>query len=124
MMSMGIIDDIAVLEQPHIRNKHKIIQRKSLYSQLQKQIKGMEEEIKKLKGTNETLERQVIQSNIKSKTMAQASEVERQTMASKANIYKQELESKAQQKLYRNILEKEMLDSRDKINKMNDENID
>ena len=84
----------------------------------------MEEEIKKLKGTNETLERQVIQSNIKSKTMAKASEVERQTMASKANIYKQELESKAQQKLYRNILEKEMLDSRDKITKMNDENID
>jgi len=124
MMSMGIIDDIAVLEQADIRNKDKIIQRKSLYSQLQKQIKGMEEEIKKLKGTNETLERQVIQSNIKSKTMAKASEVERQTMASKANIYKQELESKAQQKLYRNILEKEMLDSRDKITKMNDENID
>ena len=39
----GLIDDIAMLSETDIRNKKRIVERKSLYSQLQAQVQQMEE---------------------------------------------------------------------------------
>jgi hypothetical protein len=63
----GLIDDIAMLEQTDIRNKKAIVQRKSIYSQMQQQIESMEGQMKEMQRDNETLERQVIQAGIKDK---------------------------------------------------------
>jgi hypothetical protein len=63
----GLIDDIAMIEQTDIRNKKALLQRKSMYSQMQSQISGMEEEMKDQEGTIETLERQLVQAGIKDK---------------------------------------------------------
>ena len=63
----GLIDDIAMLEHTDIRNKKSILQRKSLYSQLQQQLEGLTETLKDREGTIETLQRQVIQSEIQNK---------------------------------------------------------
>jgi|TARA_R100001594_G_scaffold114417_1_gene149250 hypothetical protein len=63
----GLIDDVAMIEQTDIRNKKALMQRKSMYAQMQQQIVGMEEQIKDQEGTIETLERQVIQAGIKDK---------------------------------------------------------
>ena len=65
LLQFGVVDDIAVLAETDIRNKEKIVQRKSLYAQLKSQISSMEGEIKDLNGTNETLERQLVQSGIR-----------------------------------------------------------
>jgi hypothetical protein len=63
----GLIDDIAMLEQTDIRNKKQLVQRKSLYSQLQQQLSQYEETIKNQEGEIQTLERQVVQSGIQDK---------------------------------------------------------
>ena len=63
----GLIDDIAMLEQTDIRNKKALVQRKSLYSQLQQQVAQYEETIKNQQGEIQTLERQVVQSGIQDK---------------------------------------------------------
>ena len=70
----GLIDDIAMIEQTDIRNKKALMQRKSMYSQMQQQIAGMEEQIKDQEGTIETLERQLVQAGIKQK-ITEASKV-------------------------------------------------
>ena len=54
-----------MIEQTDIRNKKPLLQRKSMYSQMQSQIAGMEEQIKDQSGTIETLERQLVQAGIK-----------------------------------------------------------
>ena len=99
LMKMGVVDDIAVLAETDIRNKDKIVQRKSLYSQLQGQMEQMEEAIKDRDGTIETLERQLVQAGIKNKVMQGQVEISKQTNDSKSSIYKEELESKVQQKM-------------------------
>ena len=43
LMQLGVVDDIAVLAETDIRNKDKIVQRKSLYSQLQSQLENLEQ---------------------------------------------------------------------------------
>tara|TARA_R100001082_G_scaffold64188_2_gene36127 strand:- start:7562 stop:9835 length:2274 start_codon:yes stop_codon:yes gene_type:complete len=101
LMRLGVVDDIAVLAETDIRNKESVVKRKSLYAQLQSQISGLEEQLKKEKGTNETLERQIIQSNIKNKVMQADVEINKQKEATKSGIYKEELESKAHQKTMR-----------------------
>ena len=63
----GLIDDIAMLSETDIRNKKAIIQRKSMYAQMQEQISQMEEAIDDRDGTIETLERQVVQAGIREK---------------------------------------------------------
>ncbi len=63
----GLIDDIAMIEQTDIRNKKALMQRKSMYSQMQSQMEQMQETIKNQSGTIETLERQVVQAGIKAK---------------------------------------------------------
>ena len=69
LMKMGVVDDLAVLAETDIRNKDKIAQRKSLYSQLQGQIEQLSEANKDAEGTIETLERQLVQAGIKQKVM-------------------------------------------------------
>jgi len=63
----GLIDDIAMIEQTDIRNKKALMQRKSMYSQMQGQMEQMQDTIKNQSGTIETLERQVVQAGIKAK---------------------------------------------------------
>jgi DNA-binding protein YbaB len=92
----GLIDDIAMLGETDVRNKKGILERKSLYAQLQKQVAQMEEQLKDSEGTVETLSRQLVQAGIKGKIGEQDVE-----------IRKDSLDTKAQQKLYRNIMKKD-----------------
>ena len=123
LLQMGVVDDIAVLEQADIKNKENIIKRKSLYSQLQSQIGSLEEQIQSLKGNNETLERQVIQSKIQSKVVGSSAEIEKQVANTKANIYKEELESKAAHKLNRGLMKKDLQTRQEKIKEANKRDI-
>ena len=88
----GLIDDIAMIGETDIRNKERIIERKSLYSQLQQ----MQEAVKDKDGTIETLTRQLVQAGIKDKV--RTGEVE---------VRKDVLETEAQQKLLRGLLKGE-----------------
>ena len=81
---------------PGVRNKKNLLQRKSLYKELQSQIEQLENANKESKGTIETLSRQLVQAGIKMKVGEQAVETRKET-----------LETKAQQKLYRNIMKKD-----------------
>ena len=63
----GLIDDVAMIEQTDIRNKKQLMERKSIYSQLQSQVASLEENLKDKEGTIETLERQLVQAGIKDK---------------------------------------------------------
>ena len=92
----GLIDDIAMLGETDVRNKDKILKRKSVYSQLQQQLEQMGEALKDKEGTIETLSRQLVQAGIKGKIQEQDVEVRKDT-----------LETKAQQKLYRNVMKKD-----------------
>ena len=123
LLQMGVVDDIAVLEQADIRNKENIIKRKSLYAQQQSQIAQLEEQIKSLRGDNETLTRQVVQSNIKSKALAGSVEVAKQVANTKSNIYKEELETVAQQKLHRQLVNKDLENRQQKIKEANKRDI-
>lgn len=78
----GLIDDIAMIEQTDIRNKKQLMQRKSVYSQMQQQIASMEEQIKDSQGTIETLERQLVQAGIKDKINEGAKVIDRSVMES------------------------------------------
>ena len=92
----GLIDDIAMIGETDIRNKKQIIERKSMYSQLQGQVSSMEEAIKDKDGTIETLERQLVQAGIKMKVGEASNEVRK-------NV----LETEAQQKLLRGMMKSE-----------------
>jgi hypothetical protein len=63
----GLIDDVAMLEQTDIRNKKQILQRKSVYAQMQQQLASAENTLKSQRGTIETLERQLVQAGLKDK---------------------------------------------------------
>jgi len=92
----GLIDDIAMISETDIRNKKSVIERKSMYSQMQGQISQMEEAMKDKEGTIETLERQLVQAGIKMKIGEAGTE-----------IRKDVLETEAQQKLLRGMLSTE-----------------
>ena len=92
----GLIDDIAMVAETDIRNKKQLLERKSMYSQLQGQVSQMEEAIKDKEGTIETLERQLVQSGIKMK-IGQADN----------EIRKDVIETEGQQKLLRGMLQTE-----------------
>ena len=93
----GLIDDVAMLAETDVRGKEQILERKSLYVQLQQQMEGMKEQMQDKEGENETLKRQLIQAGIRhgidtgSKT-----------------VNKEVLETQAQQKYYRKILEDDL----------------
>ena len=92
----GLIDDIAMIGETDIRNKKSIVERKSMYAQLQSQVSSMEEALKDKEGTIETLERQLVQAGIKMKVNEGGNEVRKSV-----------LETEAQQKLLRGMLKSE-----------------
>ena len=92
----GLIDDIAMIAETDIRNKKGIVERKSMYAQMQSQISSMEESLKDSEGTIETLERQLVQAGIKMKVGEAGNE-----------IRKDVLETESQQKLLRGMLKSE-----------------
>ena len=92
----GLIDDIAMISETDIRNKKQIIERKSMYSQLQGQLESMQQAVKDKDGTIETLERQLVQAGIKMKVGDAANEVRKDV-----------LETEAQQKLLRGMMKVE-----------------
>jgi len=92
----GLIDDIAMIGETDIRNKKSIVERKSMYSQMQQQIASMEEAMKDKEGTIETLERQLVQAGIKMKVGEGSNQVKKSV-----------LETEAQQKLLRGMLKAE-----------------
>ena len=100
----GLIDDIAMIAETDIRNKKQVIERKSVYSQLQGQVSSMEEAMKDREGTIETLERQLVQAGIKMKVGTASNE-----------IRKDVLETEAQQKLLRGMLKVEFEKMRDQM---------
>ena len=89
----GLIDDIAMISETDIRNKKQVIERKSMYSQLQGQLSSMQEAIKDKDGTIETLERQLVQAGIKMKVNEASTQVKKQV-----------LDTEAQQKLLRGMM--------------------
>ena len=89
----GLIDDVAMIAETDIRNKDKIIERKSMYSQLQGQLSSLEEAMKDKDGTIETLQRQLVQAGIKMKVGEASNEVRKGV-----------LETQSQQKLLRNLM--------------------
>ena len=82
-----------MIEQTDIRNKKALLQRKSLYSQLQQQVASMEETISTQEGTIDSLERAVVQSGIKNKINEGA-----------ASIDKSVTQTQAQQKILQNSM--------------------
>ena len=100
----GLIDDIAMIAETDIRNKEKIVERKSVYSQLQGQLSSMEESLKDKEGTIETLERQLVQAGIRMK-VGQASN----------EIRKDVIDTQAQQKLLKGMLKVEFQRLRDEM---------
>ena len=93
----GLIDDVAMVAETDIRNKRQLLERKSLYAQLQGQLQQLSEAIQDKDGTIETLERQLVQAGIKMKIKDADGE-----------IRKDVLETEAQQKLLRNVLKNEV----------------
>ena len=85
-----------MIGETDIRNKKQIIERKSMYSQLQGQMSSMEEAMKDKDGTIETLQRQLVQAGIKMKVGEASGEVRK-------NV----LQTEAQQKLLRGLLKGE-----------------
>ena len=93
----GLIDDIAMIAETDIRNKKQLVERKSLYSQLQSQLQSMEEAIKDKDGTIETLSRQLVQAGIKQKVNEAGNE-----------IRKEVVNTEGQQKLLRQMMQGEV----------------
>jgi hypothetical protein len=100
----GLIDDIAMLSETDIRNKEKIIERKSMLSQMQSQLQSVQELVKERDGTIETLQRQLVQAGIKMKVGTANNE-----------IRKDVLQTEAQQKLLRGMLKVEFQKMRDQM---------
>ena len=103
----GLIDDIAMLAETDVRGKEAIIERKSLYAQLQSQIEQLTEQDKDKSGTIETLERQLVQAGIRHKVDVGSADTTRDT-----------LETEAAQKYYRKLLK----DDYDKKNLQDNDN--
>ena len=100
----GLIDDIAMLAETDIRNKDKIVERKSQLAQMQSQLQSIQELMKDKDGTIETLQRQLVQAGIKMKVGDANTE-----------IRKDVLETEAQQKLLRGMLKVEFQKMRDQM---------
>ena len=104
LMNMGVVDDIAVLAETDIRNKEKIVQRKSLYSQLQSQVQQLSEVLKDREGTIETLERQLVQAGIKHKVMQADVEINKQKEQVKSGMKEELIQTEGEQKLLRGLM--------------------
>jgi len=115
LMQLGVVDDIAVLAETDIRNKEKIAKRKSMYSQMQGQIAGLEESMKDKEGTIETLERQLVQAGIKGKVMAAEMEITKRKEQEKAAIATEGNRIKDTAKLTRQSMKDDVVKEKDKL---------
>ena len=104
LMQMGVVDDIAVLAETDLRNKDKIVERKSLYSQLQGRLGQLEEALKDKEGTIETLTRQLVQAGIKGKVMQADVEINKKKEEIKSGMTKELIETQGKQKVLRGTL--------------------
>ena len=104
LMQLGVVDDIAVLAETDIKNKEKIVQRKSLYAQLQGQLGQLQESIKDKEGTIETLERQLVQAGIKQKVMQADVEINKKKEEVKSSMNKEFVQTEGEQKLLRKTM--------------------
>ena len=93
-----------MVAETDIRGKERLLERKSLYSQLQSQIQSMEESIKDKDGTIDSLSRQLVNAGIKA-----------QINQSTLGIEKETLETKAQQKLLKNRMKDEFSSARSQL---------
>tara|TARA_R100000808_G_scaffold7763_1_gene22460 strand:+ start:8289 stop:10577 length:2289 start_codon:yes stop_codon:yes gene_type:complete len=105
LMGLGVVDDIAVLAETDIRNKEKIAERKSMYSQMQGQIQNMEEAIKDKEGTIETLERQLVQAGIKQKVMQAEVEISKKKHETKSKIDATHMDTQAKAKFLQSSMQ-------------------
>jgi len=96
LMQLGVIDDIALLAETDIRNKEQIAKRKSVYSQLQGQIQGAQQQLKDQAGTIETLERQLVQAGIKNKVMQASVEINKKKEEVKGDLNSKLVEGQGQ----------------------------
>ena len=76
-LEMGIIDDIAFMQLTDIPDKEAIMERKSVMSELQRQLQQLEEVLSDREGTIETLERQLVQLGIKDQVQKAMMEIDR-----------------------------------------------
>tara|TARA_Y100000593_G_scaffold39183_1_gene75744 strand:+ start:11164 stop:13467 length:2304 start_codon:yes stop_codon:yes gene_type:complete len=104
LMQLGVVDDIAVLAETDLKHKDKIVERKSLYSQLQGQIQQMQEALSDKEGTIETLSRQLVQAGIKSKVKDAEVEINKKKEEVKSGMTKELIETQGKQKLLRGTL--------------------
>jgi hypothetical protein len=81
---LGIIDDIAFVQETDIKNKEALLNRKSMMAQAQNQIEAQEEEIKALNGDIDTLRRQLLQMGIKDELSSAKMEIDRTKTETKA----------------------------------------
>ena len=115
LMKLGVIDDIALLAETDLRNKEKIAQRKSLYSQLQGQLGSQEEQIKDLTGTIETLERQLVQAGIKGKVQDAEMEINKHKESVKTSLEKHRLQTEAETKFAGKVINESVKSARNSI---------
>jgi len=115
LMQMGIVDDIAVLSETDLKNKEQIAKRKSMLSQLQGRVQGMEEAIKDRDGTIETLERQLVQAGIKGKVMQAEVEINKKKEEIKSDLNKDYVETEAKQKVLQGALANKVESTKAKI---------
>ena len=109
LMKLGIVDDIAVLAETDIRNKEKIVQRKSLYSQLSSQLEKMKKDMQDKEGTIETLERQLVQAGIKQKVMQAETEIKKSVQDTKLSHGRSADKIKAESDMQRRLMRKQQL---------------
>ena len=102
----GLIDDIAMVGETDIRGKEKLLERKSMYSQLQGQIEQLSESIKDKDGTIDSLSRQLVNAGIKAQVTQGSLQTEKEV-----------LDTKAQQKLLRSRMKDEMNTARGQLMK-------
>ena len=98
LLQFGVVDDVAVLAETDLKNKEQIIQRKSLYAQLQGQVQGLESQLKDASGTIETLTRQLVQAGIKSEVLKASKYIDKKKEQLKGDYQREYLKTEAQQK--------------------------
>ena len=108
LLQFGVIDDIAVLAETDVRNKEQIAKRKSMLSQLQGQLQGLQESLKDKEGTIETLERQLVQAGIKGKVMQAEMEITKKKEEVKGDLKESYRDTEGKQKLLRNVMTNEV----------------
>ena len=108
LLQYGVIDDIAVLAETDVRNKEQIAKRKSMYSQLQGQLQGLQESLKDKEGTIETLERQLVQAGIKGKVMQAEMEITKKKEEVKGDLKESYRGTEGKQKLLQNVMANEV----------------